>query len=161
MTLPNQKKTKKRIFYEVQNETNPVTEEILKIIQIKKLQEMRKMLADGEVALAKRKLYSAQENLEKANHSLQASIQKAHDDRVQWLAEKLVQTSSIKMLNLWRSAELKMMQEIQNQKEHVLSEEKRVAHADDCLDTQLKKRRMLEVRKEKYAQMIEILTAVE
>lgn len=145
----------------MQHEINPVTEDVLKITQIKKLQEMRKMLADGEVALAKRNLYAAQENLEKANHSLQASIQKAHDDRVQWFAEKLVQASSVKMLNLWRSAELKMMQEIQNQKEQVLSEEKTVAHADDCLTSQLKKRRMLEVRKEKYAQMIEILTTAE
>jgi hypothetical protein len=137
-------------------EDPPAADPMLKRLQaIQRLQALRKLTADAEVAMARQTLARAEDAVRAMAESLAVQVRQVRDERDTKARERMAQPADIAALNRWRQSEFESIAGIERQQDALAAQRQRGAQAEEDLQARIVHRRRVVLRCEKYAALLE------
>jgi hypothetical protein len=144
--------------HEVADEPAPPHPDLPRLRALEQLQRLRRVAADAELAAARRLLASARAALEQLGLALTRREQDTRQRRHAEAGEAAARAATIATLKRRRQDEFNMLAAIERHRAALREQADTVRQAEAQLDGAMQRRRQLEVRREKFAQLIEQLS---
>jgi hypothetical protein len=125
---------------------------------IERLQTLRRLAADADVAMARQALAQAQGTVSAMSESLAAHVRQLQDERAAKAGERMARPADIAALNRWRREDFDSIAGIERHQDELAAERQRSVQAQEDLEARIARRRAVVIRCEKYAALLQRIT---
>lgn len=148
----------RRVPHEVPGDPAPPDPDLPHLKEIQKLQLLRRIAADAEVAMARHVLSMALQSVKNTMQSLVQREEHVRQTRQQKQGERMAQPAAINVLKRWRHDEFAMLAGMDRHRNELQEKRDTAQQAEERLAASMRRRRLIEARREKYSVLIDELS---
>lgn len=148
----------RRVPHEASGDPAPPDSDLPRLKEIQKLQLLRRVAADAEVVMARHVLSMALQSVKDTMQLLMQREERVRQTRQQKKKECVAQPAAINVLKRWRHDEFAMLAAMDRHRNELQEKRDTAQKAEERLAVSIRRRRLIEARREKYSVLIDELS---